>query len=518
MPLNLSGFLLTLSNLGISSGNLLTFYDFAESGAIINKAPAYSGQFSGALSGSNSFYYGSGTGFNTNGNLISIRNTGNFYSTDFTHIFVLERSGTDNDNLFSSLSQESGAVNSGYYISLNNAGRVVFGYNDCSGPKSVTSTFGVNNLTNLAVTKAGNYISFFQFTTISNILDSSSFVINSAEIFPSDYADLFYANHVPAGFLKDYYSGFVYNYAYLNVPLSSSLVVGAVSGLYNTTVTIPASTGSTSINQCTDIFTLPIPATTFVTGSSSANAAALTRDGIVFLRPFVPGSKVYLDYDTGNSNISWNNQAAYDTALQNFTLNAASTSLPPVVYFNGQRVISGKALITGSFCNTGKVWEYDYQLTGAIQIDDADNYQSIDTVIYDVPSRNIWQRLFSGSGSVNINTGSGLAVYINGQRTLDYSASGTGLTLDFGFISGDIGVIDYYQSGYSVLGETYNTGFFFSSGSFIQNTSRVYYNGIRQLLGVDYLEIVSGTLLQGSPIDRPINEVVNIIDYTLWNL
>lgn len=517
MPLNLSGFLLTLDSLGISRDNLLVFYDFAESGAIINKAPSYSGQFSGSLSGSNSFYYGSGTGFNSTGNLVSIQNTGNFYSTDFTHIFLLQRSGAENDNLFSSLSQESGVVNSGYMIGLNNAGKVTFGYNDCLGPKSVTSNFGVNNITNLAITKGGNFLSFFQFTTISNILDSDSFAINGAEIFPSDYADLYYANHAPAGFIKDYYSGFVFNYAYLNVPLSANLLIGAISGIYNVAVATPAITGSSSINQCTDVFTLPVAGSTSFMVDPFANTAALTRNGIVMLRPFVPGSKIYLDYDTGNSNISWNNQAAYDTARQNFTLNAASTTLPPIVFFNGQRVISGKAMITGAFCSTGKVWEYDYQLTGRIEIDDADNYQIIDTVIYDVPSRNIWQQLFSGTGSVIISTGSGIAVYINGQRTLDYAASGTGLVLDFLLTTG-IGVIDYYQSGFGALGQTYNTGFFFSSGSFLQNTSRVYYNGIRQLLGIDYLEIVSGSLLQGTPIDRPTNQVVNITNYTLWNL
>lgn len=516
MPVDINGLLTTLDSRYINRGNLLVLYNFAESGSIPNKAPNYSGNFSGALTGSQSFYYGSGTGFPTQ-HIVSIQNTGDFWSNNFSHLFVINKSGQANDNLFSSLSAESGAVNSGYMISTNDIGKLIFSYRDCLGPKSVTTSFILNNASNFAIVKNGNTVSFFQYTPITNSLDRDSFQINGNEVFQSNYSDLFYANHAPAGFLKDYYSGFINNYIYFNIGLSPNQVIDVFSGLY-TSLVYNSGNSSNAFDECTGVFTSFL-ATTISTSGNIPISSVLTKQGIVLLRPFPSGSKIIIDYDSGNSNISWNKEATFDFNLNNFVLNATSL-VPPIVYLNGQRVLSGIAQITGQFCATGMAWERDYQFTGNRQINPAMSYNLPDIVIYDVdiPGINQWQRLFSGSGSVNINTGSGIAVYLNGQRILDYVTSGSNISLNSSISSTDIIDIDFYKNGFSKLGEVYTTGFFYTSGSFIKNTSRVYLNGIRMLLNTDYLEIASGSLLQNYPLDIPENVVTEITDYSLWNL
>lgn len=511
--LNISGLFQTMTEKYISTENLLVLYNFEESGSVKNKAPNYLTNFSGVLNGSNNFYLAPGTGFAT-GHYVSISGTG-FWSNNFSHVFVVQKSGQANDNFFSSIAAESGAINSGYLISANNAGKMVFSFKDCSGPQSVTSSFNLNNITNFAITKNDDTISMYQFTPISNILDSDSFQVVGTQIFQSNYSDLLYAPRAPAGFLKDFYSGFINNYLYFNISLSPSQVVDIISGLYTTVISSPATTGN-AFDECTGLFSLP-QSPTVITSGNPPPSVSLTKNGIVLLRSLPSGSNVLVDYDTGNSNISWNNQAGYNFSKGNFVLNATST-IPPIVYLNGQRVISGFGVITGQFCSTGKYWEYDYQYSGNKEIDDADSYNQNDVIIYDIPGRNVWQQLASGSGSVNINTGSGLAVYLNGQRILDYTTSGSTITLIQPIVPTDIICKDYYQSGYGVLGEVYTTGFFFTSGSFVEGTSRVYMNGIRLLLNTDYLEIVSGTLLQGYPLDFPLQDVVDITGYNLWNL
>lgn len=513
--IDVNGLLQTLDNKFISRQNLLALYTFAESGSIINHAANYSGTFNGILSGPNTFYYASGVGYPTT-NVVSISGTG-FYSSDFSHLFVVQKAGQDNDNYFSSISAESGSINSGYSISTTSLGNITFGYRDCTGPKNLTSSFILNNTSSFAVIKNGNTVSFFQYTPITNSLDRDSFQVNGNEIFESDYADLFYANHAPAGFIKNYYSGFINNYIYFNIGLSPNQVIDVFSGLF-TSLVYNSGNGSNNFDECTGVFTSFSP-TTIVTSGNIPNSSVLTKQGVVLLRPFPSGSTIIVDYDSGNSTISWNKQANFDFNLGYFVLNATSI-IPPIVYLNGQRVLSGIAQLTGQFCATGMAWERDYQFTGNRQINPATNYNLPDTVIYDVdvPNINKWQQLFSGSGSVNINTGSGFAVYLNGQRILDYLTSGSNISLSSSISLTDIINIDYYKNGFSVLGEVYTTGFFYTSGSFIKNTSRVYLNGIRMLLNQDYLEITSGSLLQNAPLDVPQNIVVDITGYNLWNL
>jgi hypothetical protein len=515
MATNINGLLNVMDEKFIDRSNLLVLYTFEESGSIINKAPNYSGQFSGQLFGSSDFFHAPGTGFAT-GHYVSIQNTGNFFSSNFSHLFFIQKSGNANDNYFSSLAAESGFINSGYLLSSNNLGNLVFSFNDCTGPQAQTSSFVLNNTTCFAAIKNEDTLSLYQYTPVSNLINGNSFQIVGSQIFTSNFADLFFANHAPAGFLKDFYSGFVFNYMYFNTPLSSNQIVDVFSGLF-TTLIFNTGSGSSSFDECTGIFVPPVAASISSSGLIPSGIN-LTRHGIVLLRPFCSGSKVLIDYDVQSTSILWNKKAFFDSTKNNFVISGVST-VAPIVYINGQRVVSGLSQVTGQFCSTGKVWEYDYSFSGKKEIDDADSYNINDSILYDISSRHVWQQLHSGTGtSVNINTGSGIGLSFNGQRINDFSISGSVLTLDLNRASGDLICIDYYESGLSNLGELYTTGFFFTSGAFVEGTSRVFLNGQRQCLGVDYIEIISGTLLQDAPITLPQTTVVNITNFNLFNL
>lgn len=515
MPISIEGLFFTMRDKGMDFSKLRVLYDFKESGQILNKAQSYSGFFSGILTGPNSFYIGSGTGYNTTG-FVSIQNSGNFYTGDWSHIFLISRSGNANDNFFSSLAANSGSVNSGYMITSNNAGKLIFSYGACGGSQNVTSDLILNQNSSFAVTKRANNLTFFQYTPNFNILDSDNHLVVGSEIFQSNFADLYYANHAPAGFIQDYYSGYALGYAYFTEALSTSQLISVFSGLY-TAISTSGGSSSSGTNDCSGIFFLG-DTTTEIGSGNIPTSVSLTRKGVVLLRPFPSGSTVLIDYDTGNANTSWNNLASYDFLRNNFVLNGFS-SVAPITYFNGQRVISGLSVITGQFCATGKIWQYDYAYSGNLEIDDADSYTDTDIVVYDIPGKHRWQELSSGTGSVILtDTTKVIGYYLNGQRTKDFTISGTTLTPTVPRISGDIIVVDYYDNGYGVVGEIHNSGFFFTSGTFAQNTSRLYLNGQRQYLGEDYLEISDGSLLTSNPINLPNVIVTNIDNYLLFNL
>lgn len=515
MGVDINGLFYTMNQKGLDFSNLRVLYDFQESGQILNKAQNFSGQYSGVLNGSNSFYYGSGTGFPTQ-HIVSIQNSGNFFTGNWTHIFLISRSGNSNDNFFSSLAAESGSISTGYLITSNNAGNLVFSYQDCSGTQSVTSNLGLNNNSSFAVTKRDNDLTFFQYTPTFNILDSDTHQINGAQIFKSDFADLFFANHAQPGFIKDYYSGFCSSYIYFTEALSPIQLTNVFSGLF-TTVSISGGSSSSGTNDCTGFFNLAFNDLEIGTTTPPASVT-LTRKGVTLLRPFPTGSVVCVDYDTANSNSSWNNKGLFDFLKNNFTT-YLPTNIPPIVYFNGQRVISGWSQITGQFCQTGRAWEYDYNFSGNIEINDADSYGIDDTTIYDIPGAHRWQEIHSGVGSVILtDTAKVIGYYLNGQRTKDFTISGSTLTPTVPLISGDVVVIDYYTTGYGVVGEIHNSGYLFTSGSFAQNTSRVYLNGQRQLLGTDYLEISDSSLLMGFPLTIPNTIVADIDNFLVWNL
>lgn len=505
MPTNLNGLFATLDQKYIDRGNLLVAYDFLESGQILNKAPNYSGSFSGQLSGSNSFFFSSGTGL-AQADLVSIINSGAFYSSEFSHFFTISRNALANDNFFSSLSENNG-IASGYSIFSNSLGKLIFAYKDCSGPQSVTSDFVLNGNANFAVVKNGNVVSLYQYTPVFNVLNSFNGIINSEQVFRSDFADLFFGNQLPVGFIKDHYSGFITNYLYFNTAFSPNQVIDIFSGVYSNIV-LDTTTG------CTNLLPSFNPVT--ITGAAPT-PITLNKNGIVLLKSFPTGSKILLDYTTGYDNVSWNNFANFDFNKGNFT--TIPSTIPPITYLNGQRVVSGVTQITGLFCATGRAWSRDYNFSGQNEIVDADSYDAGDIVVYDTPQRHLWQHLTSGTGSVNLlYAGSGLGVYLNGQRVDNFTASGATLTIGTNIGLTDLICIDYYQLGYEVLNEIHSSGFLYTSGAFAEGTSRVYLNGIRQALGIDYLEVVSGTMLTNSPLEKPLDTVVEITDQSLWNL
>jgi len=157
--------------------------------------------------------------------------------------------------------------------------------------------------------------------------------------------------------------------------------------------------------------------------------------------------------------------------------------------------------------------------TEIAEVDCGEAYEVDDSIIYDIPNRHRWQELHSGTGSVILTeAGKVIGYYLNGQRIKDFIISGTTLTPDQPLVSGDIVAVDYYENGYGVIGEVHNSGFLYTSGAFAQGTSRVYLNGIRQLLGTDYLEISDNSLLMSNPIEEPTNIVTNIDNFLAWNI
>jgi hypothetical protein len=514
MAVDINGLFYTMNKRGQDISKLLVLYDFQESGQILNKAQNYSGQFSGLLSGPSDFYYASGTGYPTT-NIVSVQNNGNFFTGNWTQLFIISRSGSANDNFFSSLAAESGAISSGYLITSNNAGNLVFSYADCNGNQSVTSDLTLNINSAFAVTKRDDALTFYQYTPDFNILDSDTHQIVGSQIFKSDFADLFFANHAQPGFIKDYYSGYVSAYAYFTESLSAVQLIDVFSGLF-TTITISGGSNSSGNSDCDGFFTLSSDAVEVPT-TNPPPSVTLNRKGITLLREFKDGDQICIDYDTANSNSSWNNRGLYDFAKNNFTT-YYPTTIPPIVYFNGQRVVSGWSQITGQFCQTGKAWEFDYAFSG-MEIDDADSYSDDDGITYDIPGQHRWQELHSGTGSVILSdTAKAIGYYLNGQRIKDFTISGSTLIPNAPLTSGDIVIIDYFSAGYGVIGEIHNSGYLFTSGNFAQNTSRVYFNGQRQILGVDYLEITDGSLIQGAPLNVPSVIVNNIDNFLVWNL
>ncbi len=514
---SLNGFLQNFDDAGLVRSNLRVAYDFMESGVtILNKAPNYSGQYLGLLSGnSDTFFAGSGTGL-AQSDFISI--SGQLYSNNFTHFFHISRQQAANDNFYSSLGEGISAA-SGYSISTNDAGKLLFQYKDCSGPKSITSDFSLNQDSHFAVSKQGNAVNLYQYTPGSNTLDVYGDTVNDSEIFTSNYADLFFANTAPVGFLKDYFSGYILDYLYFNVGLSSTQIRQVISGLHADLVV--NSTGACGFLSGS-IFVMPTGAS-FTSTVTIPSSTSLNRNGIVLLRPVSLTDIIVVDYSTGNNGSIWNKTANFNTLDSDFYLQDYSTN-PPNIYLNGVKSISGLSEITGQYCSTGRAFSRDYQFSGQNRIADAGQFSAADTVIYDIPStQNVWQQLFSGGNSVNLGGGeiSGRTVYLNGQRICsgkDYLVSGAILVLNQAITSGDLICCDYFKQGTEVLEELYATGWFYTSGAYTQGSSRVFMNGVRQLLNTDYREISSGSLLRGSPIDPPNNIVVAIDNILVWNI
>lgn len=513
---SLNGFLQYLDNAGLNRSNLKIVYDFQESGSpILNKAPNYSGLYGGVLSGNpTTYFHGSGTGY-CQSDMVSI--SGQAYSTNFTQFFHISRQQSANDNFYSSLG-EGAVATSGYSISTNDAGKLLFQCKTCTGPQSITSDFSLNQDSHFAVSKQGDVVNLYQYTPGTDILDSYSDTVNDSEIFTSSYADLFFANTAPIGFLKDYFSGYIFDYLYFDVGLSPTQIKSVVSGLHSDFTVV--STGACGFISGS-IFIMPTGAS-YTTTTTIPASASLNRNGIVLLRYTPINSTIVIDYGTGVSDGTWNKSANFnnlddDFYLQNFTTRA------PIIYLNGIRNLSGISQITGTFCGTGRSFSQDFQLSGLNRIVDAGKFGANDTIIYDIPEKHSWQNLYSGGQAFNIGiyAGSGKSVFLNGQLLTsgnDYSVSGSTLTLEASITSGDMICLDYYAPGYSVIGEIYSTGFFYTSGAFAQNTSRVFLNGQRMKLNTDYLEIISGTSLLGCPINQPSNTVVEITDMTVWNI
>lgn len=468
-------------------------YDFANSGTYVNNvSQATSGSFLGQISGSQStFWANSGYGTFSN-HLVTISGTQNLTLSDFSVFFLGNRNPNGTDNvLFSSIENFTSGISSGSHIYINPANKLVFLFNTCQGTQSYVSSFNIAGDFAIGLSKTQNQVNLYQYDYYGQLVASDSFVITR----PSDYFPInqFSIGYAPSGaniINNQFYVGKLNTFLLASGGTDSTNAQLFFSGIYvNTTI---STTALVSGDECTGIAVLPVSSTMAgsVSTSMSIPSGLFLKQGIlIFSQPIITTDLVLLDCAiTGQHSFNQPTNTNQNVVkLNSFTFNDVG------LYLNGQRLISGQAIVTGSFCTTGLSFPRDYDIFNNRDVQ-IFNIIATDRLKYDVKDDTylLQQVLSSGSGAFSVNTSYGIGYYVNGIRNLDYSVSGTTITPQANLNVNDLIIVDYFDSTKIKNNLIVTSNPYFVTGGFIAGTSMPYLNGQRLSLGDDYIEINSG--------------------------
>lgn len=551
MPQENSGlkYYLNLIDYDISSYRI--HYLFSEnSGSIVpNGATGYP-QYTGSLSSTGRFWtQASGSGYFT-GQRITVNRPSGLGNDFWTHLFIYEKTGSGKGVIIDTSKTGANNLRSGYQIGLNSNNRIYLETFTSEGQISFTSSLVLGNKNLVAVVKANNNLTFYNYDYNNQEILSDNFPIFGNYTLNSDKLVLGNPNSEFSFSETAPYSGFIDEYIYLTDALSPfslryfasglasvyNFVSGTVSGYSGIQVTGYASgfTGVTGVTGFGNLITgsgidpfgtgeyelfygttgltgfltsgrfvnpLTGYVTFYITGDSrdniSLNSGYLSGfyyDQVTYLRNIDIDDLSSL-YAMQNLGGGYNKQAGFDAVEGKFQLDSLYAEDSVEVYLNGISQIATGYLVTGNIYNSGINISGDYFIEG-FYLNSTGFFDQNDVLIYDSMSgarrRNIVTSLHSG---VQIS-GTGL-VYFNGVLlTSGYEYTGNNIiTNRFSGVSGAITVFPLNRN-------QFRTGEFFPSGLRIfRNNSLLFLNGQRQLIISDNLANNPGDYIENSSYD-----------------
>ena len=512
-----SGLNYFFQNDSLYTGNWGVLYTFETgTGTFINSVSGAQPQYSGILQNINNFWIKPGSGY-FSGSPILVQNASGLFSNAWTMVFVYEKSTNNGGILFSSLNNTSGFeigltdTNKPYLLTNNNGQIIASSLNNFGSKNIVSFSYMPNYLT------IGNYNFTSQsleqefFNNNFNLTESDSWSLGASWTGYMDYF-MYFSQYYDANILNSLFSGF-YNYPTgTGYSVQNISVTGVITGyqtilIINTGITgysVTFNTGN-SYSDYMGVFPtggVATPLTGVIntglmaSGVTGVLSYVVTGLPIVLFETFsgyvssfgmdklqlfsyiqsndiVKNSFSYTPYDF-NYNI-------YGTAgYSGFYLNTIYSSNQINMFLNGVAQANMGWFITGNYL----------LMTGV-------NNSDILFIDNKTGNKNIFA-VTGGNGFFPFNY-IGQEIFFNGVNFIsgyDYVSTGTGITLTGSFTgSGITGYIFEYPIILAFQTGNYSK---ITGQRFDRDTSTVYLNGVRQGLGLDYIEGSAWDMLSGN--------------------
>lgn len=512
-----SGLNYFFQNIGLSQswGVLYTFETGV--GTTINSISGAAPQFSGILQNSTNFWQKPGSGF-FSGSPVIIQNASGLYSPAWTMIFVYEKTTNNGGVLFSSING-----NSGFQIGITDTNKPYFQTNN-NGQifGSSLNNYGTKNVVSFSY--APNYIGIGNYNFTSQNLEQEGFV-NNYNLAESDiwklapswtgYMDYFmyFSQYYDSNVLNIFLSG-LYNYPTgTGYNIQTYCVTGIITGFQNVLVVNTGVTGylitydtGSGYSDYSNIF----PTTTTqtpLTGILNSGIYASGVSGSICYN--VTGSQIVLfevlsgyAASFGMDKIQLFSYIQNNDIIKNsvsYTLYDNNYNIPTIPGYSGFSISSTASIYTGTqinmFLNGVAQANQGWFLSGNNLL--MTGVTNTDLLFIDnkIGNQNVFG-VTSGVISFPFNY-SGQEIFLNGVNLVsgyDYINNGTGITLT----SLNTGITGYIFEYPIVL--AFKTGNYseVTGQRFDRDTSNVYINGIRQGIGLDYIEGSAFDLLSGN--------------------
>jgi len=499
--------------MNLNTGSFGVFYTFEEgAGILINSVSGGQSEYSGTLSSISSFWSKPGSGL-FSGNYISVNNASGLYSDAWTKIFVYEKVNTDEFVLFNSLNGLTGCkigitpTNKPYFETFSTEPVVAASSNNLSSKNILTISYMTNFLN----------IGYYNFN--SKTVESESF----------DYA--FELNRSDDWKLGGG-TGFIDYFIYLNQYQDSQVLSQLISGFW---------AKPTGIGYQTESY--------FVTGLSGYQDIFVGQTGITGYI-VTPGGDEGRDFYTG-AFPTFNSQTILTGYISSGIYSSGVVSIQEIVTTGEQ--IDLLEISTGYISSFGM---QKVQLFSQVDPSDIIKFAKDRTLFNNIYNKET-TRSFSAFQMSNFNESGAMALFYNGlaQWRTGWATSGDYLSINgsestdlafFDVKSGNYGLLnvtgglsgfnlqysgqeiylnglnlisgyDFTVNGSNLIITARNTGFngyifeypivlsaqtgnssILSAIPFSRNTANVYFNGLRQLNKVDYIEGASVDLLSGN--------------------
>lgn len=549
------------SSLASVTGKLAILYSFTGSGFnFLPSVPHGNSIYSGRIQNTGNFHQPnrSGSGFFDGYNFINISNASGLNSQNsWTTIINYEQSGNQNSVLFSSY--QSGSINSGYIIGINNNCQPYLEYYSNAGPQVLLSNNNWGSKNSLWVTKTSNNISIEYLNLNNKQFESESFNIDDTYWVNSDiwlignktgtpnyfsgygfagYIDLFchfspsllsyekdliksgiYVNNLnPIIYITTGYTSGITGYDYINIPIFSGVTGFQIfSGIQTTGVcdqvtNIYYSGNLTGIVYESGLIPVYQTVTDYYTGISGVNniensgySISFGMDGVSYLQNINAGDLSELYYypnSTNKTNI--NQELSFDRILNKFILPQIYDTKQINFYINSVAQFGSGYNISGDFYGSTVVISGMYFNSGSYL---SGNYNGMDTNIIDIVSgvRSFCTGKYTPAGPVailnNFFVPNNSMVFYEGVKMASgtqYVISSNILFLKSLYLTG---IVPARMWTFPSDSESYfYSGIFnnFTTGKFARGTSQLYLNGLRENINDSYLEISKFSLLNNS--------------------
>lgn len=498
--------------LGLSSGTFGVLYTFEEgAGVLLNSVSGAQSQFSGVLGSATNFWSSPGSGF-FSGSAAQISNASGLDSTSWTKIFVFEKSNVNPIVLFDSLSPLSGHriginhANKPYLETINVQPMVAASSNDYSSKNVVTFSYLPNYLT----------IGYFDFN--ARALESETFSL-PFEMTRSDNQQL-----CPS------FTGWMDYYLHFTEYMSPQVQTQLLSGLFAR----PTGTGFLTSTVCTTGITGYVNVFVGLTGITGYAITPSGDEGQGYYTGWFPlghsdspltgylssglmpsgltGSTCYTT--TGGTTILFEVLTGYAASFGMEKINLFSYVEPtdliksavsyapfddrynkfPTAGYSGYLIdpTYGTGILDVFFNGVG-------QGTSGWAISNSYLFVSgagtNDAVIFDLASGD--KNTYPVTGTVFAFNYSGQELYLNGINL----ASGRDFTVGAGSITltnAQTGISGYISEYPVVLAPTTGVYALWTGVRFWRDTSNLYFNGVRQLKDLEYVEGAIFDLLSGN--------------------